>query len=100
MCLAALTHCHGGFADGEQPITLSMCGHSVDTFRYCVSQEKVIIHLPVSRLLAGEPLPGRIPSSALGQRASQPSIPHAAVPQPFPLPGLVVTVMVGFQCVI
>ncbi|XP_072565835.1 E3 ubiquitin-protein ligase UBR2 isoform X4 [Paramormyrops kingsleyae] len=53
MCLVALTHCHGGFADGEQPITLSMCGHSVDTFRYCVSQEKVIIHLPVSRLLAG-----------------------------------------------
>ncbi|XP_048858643.1 E3 ubiquitin-protein ligase UBR2 isoform X1 [Brienomyrus brachyistius] len=53
MCLAALTHCHGGFADGEQPITLGMCGHSVDTFRYCVSQEKVIIHLPVSRLLAG-----------------------------------------------
>ncbi|KAM6956516.1 E3 ubiquitin-protein ligase UBR2 isoform 1-T1 [Aplochiton taeniatus] len=52
-CLAALTHCHSGFTDGEQPITLSMCGHSVDTIRYCVSQEKVSIHLPVSRLLAG-----------------------------------------------
>ncbi|CDQ85414.1 unnamed protein product [Oncorhynchus mykiss] len=52
-CLTALTHCHSGFADGEQPITLSMCGHSVDTIRYCVSQEKVSIHLPVSRLLAG-----------------------------------------------
>uniref|UniRef100_A0A8C9TIB9 E3 ubiquitin-protein ligase n=1 Tax=Scleropages formosus TaxID=113540 RepID=A0A8C9TIB9_SCLFO len=51
--LAALTHCHGGFTDGEQPITLSMSGHSVDTIRYCVSQEKVSIHLPVSRLLAG-----------------------------------------------
>lgn len=53
-CLSALTHCHSGFTDGEQPITLSMCGHSVDTIRYCVSQEKVSIHLPVSRLLAGE----------------------------------------------
>uniref|UniRef100_A0AAR2LK17 E3 ubiquitin-protein ligase n=1 Tax=Pygocentrus nattereri TaxID=42514 RepID=A0AAR2LK17_PYGNA len=53
-CLTALTHCHSGFTDGEQPITLSMCGHSVDTIRYCVSQEKVSIHLPVSRLLAGE----------------------------------------------
>ncbi|XP_066553161.1 E3 ubiquitin-protein ligase UBR2 isoform X2 [Amia ocellicauda] len=52
-CLDALQHCHGGFTDGEQPITLSMCGHSVDTIRYCVSQEKVSIHLPVSRLLAG-----------------------------------------------
>ena len=55
-CLTALTHCHSGFADGEQPITLSMCGHSVDTIRYCVSQEKVSIHLPVSRLLAGRTL--------------------------------------------
>ncbi|XP_062375435.1 E3 ubiquitin-protein ligase UBR2 isoform X2 [Sardina pilchardus] len=52
-CLSILTHCHSGFTDGEQPITLSMCGHSVDTIRYCVSQEKVSIHLPVSRLLAG-----------------------------------------------
>ncbi|PIO38786.1 hypothetical protein AB205_0165500 [Aquarana catesbeiana] len=52
-CLEVLTHCHGGFTDGEQPITLSMAGHSVDTIRYCVSQEKVSIHLPVSRLLAG-----------------------------------------------
>ncbi|XP_057197580.1 E3 ubiquitin-protein ligase UBR2 isoform X2 [Triplophysa rosa] len=52
-CLSALTHCHSGFTDGEQPITLSMCGHSVDTIRYCISQEKVSIHLPVSRLLAG-----------------------------------------------
>ncbi|XP_030626324.1 E3 ubiquitin-protein ligase UBR2 isoform X2 [Chanos chanos] len=52
-CLIVLTHCHSGFTDGEQPITLSMCGHSVDTIRYCVSQEKVSIHLPVSRLLAG-----------------------------------------------
>uniref|UniRef100_A0A8C1IBK9 E3 ubiquitin-protein ligase n=1 Tax=Cyprinus carpio TaxID=7962 RepID=A0A8C1IBK9_CYPCA len=52
-CLSALTHCHSGFTDGEQPITLSMCGHSVETIRYCVSQEKVSIHLPVSRLLAG-----------------------------------------------
>lgn len=45
--------CHSGFTDGEQPIVLSMCGHSVETIRYCVSQEKVSIHLPVSRLLAG-----------------------------------------------
>ncbi|XP_043917807.1 E3 ubiquitin-protein ligase UBR2 isoform X2 [Protopterus annectens] len=52
-CLNVLIQCHSGFADGEQPITLSMCGHSVDTIRYCVSQEKVSIHLPVSRLLAG-----------------------------------------------
>ncbi|TRY85639.1 hypothetical protein DNTS_008798 [Danionella cerebrum] len=52
-CLNALTHCHSGYTDGEQPITLSMSGHSVDTIRYCVSQEKVSIHLPVSRLLAG-----------------------------------------------
>lgn len=46
-------HCHSGFADGEQPIMLNMCGHSVETIRYCVSQERVSIHLPVSRLLAG-----------------------------------------------
>ncbi|XP_047714030.1 E3 ubiquitin-protein ligase UBR2 isoform X7 [Prionailurus viverrinus] len=52
-CLAVLMQCHGGFTDGEQPITLSICGHSVETIRYCVSQEKVSIHLPVSRLLAG-----------------------------------------------
>ncbi|XP_028846030.1 E3 ubiquitin-protein ligase UBR2 isoform X2 [Denticeps clupeoides] len=52
-CLNALTHCHSGFTDGEQPITLSMSGHSVDTIRYCVSQEKVSIHLPLSRVLAG-----------------------------------------------
>nr|XP_056709117.1 E3 ubiquitin-protein ligase UBR2 isoform X1 [Euleptes europaea] len=52
-CLSALMQCHSGFADGEQPIVLSMCGHSVETIRYCVSQEKVSIHLPVSRLLAG-----------------------------------------------
>ncbi|XP_058880723.1 E3 ubiquitin-protein ligase UBR2 isoform X2 [Acipenser ruthenus] len=52
-CLVVLMQCHSGFTDGEQPITLSMCGHSVDTIRYCVSQEKVSIHLPVSRLLAG-----------------------------------------------
>nr|DBA27212.1 TPA: hypothetical protein GDO54_011378 [Pyxicephalus adspersus] len=52
-CLDVLTHCHGGFLDGEQPITLSLAGHSVDTIRYCVSQDKVSIHLPVSRLLAG-----------------------------------------------
>uniref|UniRef100_F7BKV5 E3 ubiquitin-protein ligase n=1 Tax=Monodelphis domestica TaxID=13616 RepID=F7BKV5_MONDO len=52
-CLAVLMQCHSGFTDGEQPITLSLCGHAVDTIRYCVSQEKVSIHLPVSRLLAG-----------------------------------------------
>ncbi|OXB61981.1 hypothetical protein ASZ78_002626 [Callipepla squamata] len=52
-CLAVLMQCHSGFTDGEQPIVLSMCGHSVETIRYCVSQEKVSIHLPVSRLLAG-----------------------------------------------
>ncbi|KAL4676331.1 hypothetical protein H8959_010476, partial [Pygathrix nigripes] len=52
-CLAVLMQCHGGYTDGEQPITLSICGHSVETIRYCVSQEKVSIHLPVSRLLAG-----------------------------------------------
>ncbi|KAM5262884.1 E3 ubiquitin-protein ligase UBR2 [Ctenodactylus gundi] len=52
-CLATLTQCHGGFTVGEQPITLSICGHSVETIRYCVSQEKVSIHLPISRLLAG-----------------------------------------------
>uniref|UniRef100_A0A8C5KN28 E3 ubiquitin-protein ligase n=1 Tax=Jaculus jaculus TaxID=51337 RepID=A0A8C5KN28_JACJA len=52
-CLAVLTQCHGGFTDGEQPVTLSICGHSVETIRYCVSQEKVSIHLPISRLLAG-----------------------------------------------
>lgn len=53
-CLAVLMQCHGGFTDGEQPVTLSICGHSVETIRYCVSQEKVSIHLPVSRLLAGK----------------------------------------------
>lgn len=52
-CLSALTQCHGGLSDGEQPISLSLAGHSVDTFRYQVSQEKVSIHLPVCRLLAG-----------------------------------------------
>uniref|UniRef100_A0A8B9GGR5 E3 ubiquitin-protein ligase n=1 Tax=Amazona collaria TaxID=241587 RepID=A0A8B9GGR5_9PSIT len=52
-CLNVLMQCHSGFTDGEQPIVLSMCGHSVETIRYCVSQEKVSIHLPVSRLLAG-----------------------------------------------
>uniref|UniRef100_A0A8C6K9E8 E3 ubiquitin-protein ligase n=1 Tax=Nothobranchius furzeri TaxID=105023 RepID=A0A8C6K9E8_NOTFU len=52
-CLSALSHCLGGLPDGDQPISLSLAGHSVDTFRYQVSQEKVSIHLPVCRLLAG-----------------------------------------------
>lgn len=66
-CLAVLTQCHGGFTDGEQPIVLSICGHSVETIRYCVSQEKVSIHLPVSRLLAGNALsfPTLIPPKPL-----------------------------------
>lgn len=59
-CLAVLMQCHGGFTDGEQPITLSICGHSVETIRYCVSQEKVSIHLPVSRLLAGKAYPPKL----------------------------------------
>uniref|UniRef100_A0A3B4UIU4 E3 ubiquitin-protein ligase n=1 Tax=Seriola dumerili TaxID=41447 RepID=A0A3B4UIU4_SERDU len=52
-CLSALSHCHSGLPDGEQPISLSLAGHSVETFRYQVSQDKVSIHLPVCRLLAG-----------------------------------------------
>ncbi|XP_011482545.1 E3 ubiquitin-protein ligase UBR2 isoform X1 [Oryzias latipes] len=52
-CLSALTQCHGGLLDGEPPVSLSMAGHCVDTFRYQVSQDKVSIHLPVCRLLAG-----------------------------------------------
>lgn len=52
-CLSALSQCHGGLPDGEQPISLGLAGHSVDTFRYQVSQDKVSIHLPVCRLLAG-----------------------------------------------
>ncbi|KAM4729976.1 LOW QUALITY PROTEIN: E3 ubiquitin-protein ligase UBR2 [Anableps anableps] len=52
-CLSALSQCHGSLTDGEQPISLSLAGHSVDTIRYQVSQEKVSIHLPVCRLLAG-----------------------------------------------
>lgn len=53
-CLSTLSQCHGGLSDGEQPISLSLAGHSVDTFRYQVSQEKVSIHLPICRLLAGK----------------------------------------------
>ncbi|XP_075941499.1 E3 ubiquitin-protein ligase UBR2 isoform X1 [Anarhichas minor] len=52
-CLSALSHCHSGLPDGEQPISLSVSGHCVETFRYQVSQDKVSIHLPVCRLLAG-----------------------------------------------
>ncbi|XP_075996582.1 E3 ubiquitin-protein ligase UBR2 isoform X2 [Genypterus blacodes] len=52
-CLCALSQCHSGLADGEQPISLSLAGHCVETFRYQVSQDKVSIHLPVCRLLAG-----------------------------------------------
>ncbi|XP_059215811.1 E3 ubiquitin-protein ligase UBR2 [Centropristis striata] len=52
-CLSALSHCHSGLPDGEQPISLSLAGHSVETFRYQVSQDKVSIHLPLCRLLAG-----------------------------------------------
>ncbi|XP_040905463.1 E3 ubiquitin-protein ligase UBR2 isoform X2 [Toxotes jaculatrix] len=52
-CLIALSHCHSGLPDGEQPISLSLAGHCVETFRYQVSQEKVSVHLPVCRLLAG-----------------------------------------------
>lgn len=53
-CLSALSHCHNSLPDGEQPISLSLAGHSMETFRYQVSQEKVSIHLPVCRLLAGK----------------------------------------------
>uniref|UniRef100_A0A671Y0X2 E3 ubiquitin-protein ligase n=1 Tax=Sparus aurata TaxID=8175 RepID=A0A671Y0X2_SPAAU len=52
-CLSALSHCHSSLPDGEQPISLSLAGHCVETFRYQVSQDKVSIHLPVCRLLAG-----------------------------------------------
>ncbi|XP_053291780.1 E3 ubiquitin-protein ligase UBR2 isoform X1 [Pleuronectes platessa] len=52
-CVSALSQCHNSLPDGEQPIRLSFCGHSVETFRYQVSQDKVSIHLPVCRLLAG-----------------------------------------------
>ncbi|KAM4694775.1 LOW QUALITY PROTEIN: E3 ubiquitin-protein ligase UBR2 [Discoglossus pictus] len=52
-CLIVLTHCHSGFTDGEQPITLNIADILVETIRYCVSQEKDSIHLPVSRLLSG-----------------------------------------------
>ncbi|XP_069579847.1 E3 ubiquitin-protein ligase UBR2 isoform X3 [Brachyistius frenatus] len=52
-CLSALSHCHSGLPDGEQPISLSLASHCVETFRYQVSQDKVSIHLPVCRLLAG-----------------------------------------------
>ncbi|KAM7409154.1 hypothetical protein PAMA_002723 [Pampus argenteus] len=52
-CLSALSHCYSGLPDGEQPISLSLAGHCVETFRYQVSQDKVSIHLPVCRLLAG-----------------------------------------------
>ncbi|XP_072246542.1 E3 ubiquitin-protein ligase UBR2 isoform X1 [Leuresthes tenuis] len=52
-CLSTLSHCHSSLPDGEQPISLSLAGHCVDTFRYQVSQDKVSIHLPVCRLLAG-----------------------------------------------
>ncbi|XP_074503572.1 E3 ubiquitin-protein ligase UBR2 isoform X2 [Sebastes fasciatus] len=52
-CLSALSLCQSGLPDGEQPISLSVAGHCVETFRYQVSQDKVSIHLPVCRLLAG-----------------------------------------------
>ncbi|XP_077960513.1 E3 ubiquitin-protein ligase UBR2 isoform X1 [Gasterosteus aculeatus] len=52
-CLGALSQCHSGLPDGEQPISLSLASHCVETFRYQVSQDKVSIHLPVCRLLAG-----------------------------------------------
>lgn len=52
-CLSTLSHCLSSLSDGEQPISLNLAGHSVDTFRYQVSQDKVSIHLPVCRLLAG-----------------------------------------------
>ncbi|XP_069394248.1 E3 ubiquitin-protein ligase UBR2 isoform X2 [Paralichthys olivaceus] len=52
-CVSALTQSHNSLPDSEQPISLSLCGHSVETFRYQVSQDKVSIHLPVCRLLAG-----------------------------------------------
>ncbi|TNN26487.1 E3 ubiquitin-protein ligase UBR2 [Liparis tanakae] len=52
-CLGALSLGHSGLQDGQQPISLSLAGHCVETFRYQVSQDKVSIHLPVCRLLAG-----------------------------------------------
>ncbi|XP_061522003.1 E3 ubiquitin-protein ligase UBR2 [Phycodurus eques] len=52
-CLSAVSQSHSGLPDGEQPISLSLACHCVETFRYQVSQEKVSIHLPVCRLLAG-----------------------------------------------
>ncbi|XP_037135452.1 E3 ubiquitin-protein ligase UBR2 isoform X1 [Syngnathus acus] len=52
-CLSAVSQCHSGLPDGEQPISLSLAGHCVETFMYQVSQDKVSIHLPVCRLLAG-----------------------------------------------
>ncbi|XP_067844935.1 E3 ubiquitin-protein ligase UBR2 isoform X3 [Heptranchias perlo] len=52
-CLIVLLQCQSGPCDGEQPITLSMCGHSLDSIQYRVSQLQVSIHLPVSRLFSG-----------------------------------------------
>ncbi|XP_072366231.1 E3 ubiquitin-protein ligase UBR2 isoform X3 [Scyliorhinus torazame] len=52
-CLIVLLQCHSGPCDGEQPITLSMCGHTLESVQYRVSQHQVSIHLPVSRLFSG-----------------------------------------------
>ncbi|XP_067901224.1 E3 ubiquitin-protein ligase UBR2 isoform X1 [Heterodontus francisci] len=52
-CLIVLLQCQSGPCDGEQPITLSMCGHTLDSVQYRVSQHQVSIHLPVSRLFSG-----------------------------------------------
>ncbi|XP_048391608.1 E3 ubiquitin-protein ligase UBR2 isoform X2 [Stegostoma tigrinum] len=52
-CLIVLLQCHNGPCDGEQPITLSMCGHTLESVQYRVSQHQVSIHLPVSRLFSG-----------------------------------------------
>ncbi|XP_041071122.1 E3 ubiquitin-protein ligase UBR2 isoform X2 [Carcharodon carcharias] len=52
-CLIVLLQCHSGPCDGEHPITLSMCGHTLESVQYRVSQHQVSIHLPVSRLFSG-----------------------------------------------
>ncbi|XP_061601978.1 E3 ubiquitin-protein ligase UBR2 isoform X2 [Cololabis saira] len=51
--LSMLSQSSGGLPDGEQPLSLVLAGHQVETFRYQVSQERVSIHLPLCRLLAG-----------------------------------------------
>ena len=56
-CHKAVMRCSTGFKSSSKTV-IQLCGHTLETKSYKVSEDLVSIHLPLSRTLAGECLFG------------------------------------------